>query len=194
MNVYRRSGRWRGPWRFCVGGLLVVLCSAPCRTSQAIATAQPRNVSVGGWRYTTSAPSRDWMQIDYRDAMWPLGEPGFGNQGLPPFQQSLVKTAWVTPDIWIRGTFEVQDITSPLGLRLTRGLVASMPLVLVDGKLSELRHHSATKEGPRLAVFSIPAESLVGTRTHQIKVVSKDPNPITLQRLEISLTPIAPGR
>jgi len=84
MNVYRRSGRWRGPWRFCVGGLLVVLCSAPCRTSQAIATAQPRNVSVGGWRYTTSAPSRDWMHIDYRDAMWPLGEPGFGNQGLPP--------------------------------------------------------------------------------------------------------------
>jgi len=76
----------------------------------------------------------------------------------------------------------------------TRGLAAPMPLVLVDGKLSELRHHSATKEGPRLAVFSIPAESLVGTRTHQIKVVSKDPNPITLQRLEISLTPIVPGR
>jgi hypothetical protein len=120
MNVYRRSDCWCGPWRFCVGRLLVVLCSVSfCRTSQAIATPQPRNVSVGGWRYTTSAPSRDWMQIDYRDATWTPGEPGFGNQGLPPFQQSLVKTAWVTPNIWIRGTFELQDITSPLALRLS---------------------------------------------------------------------------
>ena len=46
------------------------------------------------------------------------GEPGFGNQGLPPLQQSLVKTSWTTTDIWARAEFEF-DRLALLALRLS---------------------------------------------------------------------------
>jgi len=88
----------------CFGVVLALVSSA--------AAVQPECIPVGDWRYTTLAPKEGWTRADYSDAVWAAGEPGFGNHGLPPLQQSLVRTAWTTSDIWARAAFELKDVSS----------------------------------------------------------------------------------
>jgi hypothetical protein len=92
---------------------------ASCFLAPATGAVSPRRIPVRDWRYTTSTPKEGWTQADYSDASWTAGEPGFGNQGLPPLQQSLVRTAWTTPDIWVRAAFDRKDLSAPLALRLS---------------------------------------------------------------------------
>jgi len=57
------------------------------------------------WRYTTDRPGGDWFAPGYDDSEWLRGESGFGQEGTPG---SVVRTAWRTPDIWMRRTFELE--------------------------------------------------------------------------------------
>ena len=50
------------------------------------------------WRYTTDAPSENWIEPDFNDQQWQQGPAGFGNNGAH-------HTDWETDDIWIRRTF-----------------------------------------------------------------------------------------
>jgi hypothetical protein len=59
------------------------------------------------WRYTTQKPAETWFRADFDDSSWPQGPGGFGTRGTPG---AIVKTAWNTPDIWLRG-----QITIPPG-------------------------------------------------------------------------------
>lgn len=60
------------------------------------------------WRYTTSKPPGNWTALEFDDKAWKRDQPPYGcRAGLPPFQQSKVKTTWETPDIWVRGTFDL---------------------------------------------------------------------------------------
>ena len=61
------------------------------------ATGQP-------WRFTTQAPTPDWMQPGYSDSAWTLGAAGFGSSAV---ENGRVRTPWTTPDLWLRRTFEV---------------------------------------------------------------------------------------
>ena len=53
------------------------------------------------WRYTTTAPSTDWAQLDFADGEWKQGVGGFGTEdvGVDP------RTPWEGDDIWMRATF-----------------------------------------------------------------------------------------
>lgn len=59
------------------------------------------------WRYTTSEPPYGWEQADFDDSDWPTGPGGFGTEGTPG---ASVRTEWKTSDIWLRRTFELEDI------------------------------------------------------------------------------------
>jgi hypothetical protein len=54
------------------------------------------------WRYTTNAPSADWLKPDFDDSGWTQGKGGFGSPGTPG---AVVGTEWRTSDIWLRRTF-----------------------------------------------------------------------------------------
>lgn len=71
------------------------------------------------WRYTFEPPDAKWFTNDFDDAGWSSGPGGFGTQGTPG---AVVGTVWNSPDIWIRRTFELEEIPG-------------------DGQLSLMIHH-----------------------------------------------------
>jgi hypothetical protein len=60
------------------------------------------------WRYTTTAPAATWFEAAFDDAAWQQGAGGFGK---PDTSRARVGTPWLTPDIWIRRTFDVPSRT-----------------------------------------------------------------------------------
>jgi hypothetical protein len=56
------------------------------------------------WRYTTDKPAEGWEKPDFDDGSWKEGPGGFGEQSTPG---AKVRTAWKTPDIWLRRSIEV---------------------------------------------------------------------------------------
>lgn len=55
------------------------------------------------FRYLTEEPSGDWTAIDFDDAPWSVGAPGFGRRGTPG---SVIGTEWHGPSIWMRRDFD----------------------------------------------------------------------------------------
>jgi len=76
-------------------------------------------IPVAGWRWTTERPAEAWQGPDFDASAWREGVPGFGNQGLPPVQQALVKTPWTTPDLWVRAEFDLEAVSETPALRLS---------------------------------------------------------------------------
>lgn len=58
------------------------------------------------WRYTTEAPSAEWIRPAFDDAAWKTGEAGFGSNAV---ENGRVRTAWTSPNLWIRRTFEIPN-------------------------------------------------------------------------------------
>ena len=55
------------------------------------------------WRYTTTQPGGDWMTQAFDDTRWQSGPAPFGGgdpEGVP------IRTAWTTPQIWMRQSFD----------------------------------------------------------------------------------------
>jgi arylsulfatase A-like enzyme len=71
------------------------------------------------WRYSTSAPGGDgWTQAEFDDAAWASGPGGFGTKETP---NTVVRTEWNTPDVWLRRKFTLEadaSVASRLSLRL----------------------------------------------------------------------------
>ena len=65
------------------------------------------------WRFTTETPDKGWTACDFDDSSWKSGPGGFGTEHTPG---AVVRTAWDTPDIWIRRSFELPK--APAGGRL----------------------------------------------------------------------------
>lgn len=59
------------------------------------------------WRYTTEQPREGWEKPDFDASSWNEGSGGFGTEMTPG---AVVGTVWNSPDIWIRRTFEVEDV------------------------------------------------------------------------------------
>ncbi|MBN2181538.1 MAG: hypothetical protein JW715_06465 [Sedimentisphaerales bacterium] len=59
------------------------------------------------WRYTTNKPLNGWQNTDFNDSSWLEGPGGFGTEGTPG---AVVRTKWRTSDIWLRRTFELEDV------------------------------------------------------------------------------------
>ena len=54
------------------------------------------------WNFSTVAPPGDWSAAGFDDAGWQRGVAGFGKAGTPG---GVVRTPWITPDIWLRRSF-----------------------------------------------------------------------------------------
>jgi len=68
------------------------------------------------WRYTTQAPADDWFMPKANDGSWKTGPGGFGTKATPGAD---VGTVWKTSDIWLRRTFNLENVPSgPLYLRI----------------------------------------------------------------------------
>ena len=61
------------------------------------------------WYYTFEKPSADWMQVrfDAAGAGWKRGAGGFG---MPQTPGARIGTRWNTADIWMRRTFQLEQI------------------------------------------------------------------------------------
>jgi hypothetical protein len=66
------------------------------------------------WAYNFRTPEPDWVTPEYDVTGWKTGPGGFGTQGTPG---AVVRTAWKSDDIWLRRTFQVDEL--PAGLTLT---------------------------------------------------------------------------
>ena len=53
------------------------------------------------WKYTTTEPSGQWFATDFDATSWKTGQSGFGGNG---------RTAWSSSDIWIRRTFQINNL------------------------------------------------------------------------------------
>ena len=53
------------------------------------------------WRFTTEKPADEWAQPDFNDSKWQVGMGPFGTADV-----EWAHTAWLTPDIWLRRSFE----------------------------------------------------------------------------------------
>jgi eukaryotic-like serine/threonine-protein kinase len=71
------------------------------------------------WRFTTQQPAEGWMAATFDDASWEEGPAPFGGH-LRAQRVGSVRSAWSTPEIWLRHTFEVptNDNASNLLVRL----------------------------------------------------------------------------
>ena len=54
------------------------------------------------WKFTTDQPAANWMDSTYDDSSWDSGKAGFGKMT----EYIEPATAWTTPEIWLRKTFE----------------------------------------------------------------------------------------
>ena len=81
------------------------LFGAPPRAQVVMPTSQSAPQS---WRYTVTAPPEGWTAPGFDDAAWQQGPAGFGTTETPG---AVVRTAWKTPDIWLRRTFDLGTTT-----------------------------------------------------------------------------------
>ncbi len=65
------------------------------------------------WKYTFKKPGKNWKKPDFDDSGWKSGKAGFGTAGTPG---ARVGTVWQTPEIWLRRTIELNDLSKDLGL------------------------------------------------------------------------------
>lgn len=68
-----------------------------------VPTAKEKKIE---WNYTTVQPSDGWMNVEFNDAAWKKGIAGFGPKG---YHQTT--TEWLTPDIWVRQVFELNELS-----------------------------------------------------------------------------------
>ena len=58
------------------------------------------------WKYTTQRPVARWINSDFDDSSWSIGNGGFGTKGTPG---AIVGTVWDTRNIWLRRTFTLPE-------------------------------------------------------------------------------------
>ncbi|MDB5157600.1 MAG: glycoside hydrolase family 2 [Mucilaginibacter sp.] len=61
------------------------------------------------WKYTTDEPQGEWFQSSFNDALWKLGQAGFGSKGTPG---GNIKTTWKTDNIWMRQEFSLGNLSA----------------------------------------------------------------------------------
>jgi hypothetical protein len=68
------------------------------------------------WKYTFKQPEDAWYHTNYEDSDWQSGPGGFGTDGTPG---TSVRTVWNTSDIWVRRSFDLDEIPSQGDISLT---------------------------------------------------------------------------
>jgi len=81
------------------------------------------------WRYSTKKPANEWTEPDFDDAGWQVGAAPFGSA-----DARQARTAWSTPDIWLRRSFEYAEGRESEALYLLRVLCDDDAEVFLNGK------------------------------------------------------------
>ena len=71
---------------------------------EVVATSRPEGIS---WRSTATRPTGPWADPGYDDTSWTIAPGGFGSRGTPG---AIVRTPWLTPDLWLRREFILPEI------------------------------------------------------------------------------------
>ncbi len=61
--------------------------------------------------YTTEQPNEKWMQPEFDASGWSKSKGGLG-AGNPAPPNAIIRSAWTTPEIWMRRTFELSEAPS----------------------------------------------------------------------------------
>jgi hypothetical protein len=106
---------------------LTLRFEAPLQVEQALGDGSSLAAALGNrillptgeaegqpWRYTTEAPPEDWRAPGFDDRGWAEGLAGFGREGTP---NARIRTAWLTPDIWLRRRFDLPGPVQAAALR-----------------------------------------------------------------------------
>jgi len=59
------------------------------------------------WRYTTNQPPENWADFGFDDSKWGEGPGGFGSKVTPG---AVVRTDWLSSDIWMRRPFYLDSL------------------------------------------------------------------------------------
>ena len=79
-------------------------------------TILPNSRTTGQvWTYTFESPGEDWIKTEFNVDKWESGVGGFGTHGTPG---AVVRTVWNTPEIWLRKTFELDQVPARVELNL----------------------------------------------------------------------------
>ncbi|MEW4565584.1 sugar-binding domain-containing protein [Bremerella sp. JC770] len=73
----------------------------------AITAADDPHAIDGPWKYTFVPPTDGWKVADFDDSQWQEGYGGFGTRGTP---NSRVATVWDTDHIWLRRTYQLEEL------------------------------------------------------------------------------------
>jgi hypothetical protein len=104
------------------------------------------------WRYTTSEPAAGWEQTGFDDSGWKEGFGGFGTEGTPG---AVVRTEWRSSDIWLRRTFDLQEVPKEPCLLIHHDEDAN---VYINGKLvCTLSGYSTSYESIKLSTEAAKA-------------------------------------
>ena len=93
----------------------------PPQLAVLVPTSQKQGIA---WRYTIEKPAENWFEERFDTSGWKEGEGGFGRADTPG---SVVRTNWMTPDIWAVRTFELERLPE-------------------DGEISLMVHHDENAE------------------------------------------------
>ncbi len=94
------------------------LFAAPTVLTDRRDLAATAEASPQSWQFTTTAPADKWIRPEFDASSWLAGQSGFG-AGDPPPPGAPIRTAWTTPEIWVRRSFELADVpTDRVYLRL----------------------------------------------------------------------------
>ncbi|NOR76522.1 MAG: family 43 glycosylhydrolase, partial [Draconibacterium sp.] len=64
------------------------------------------------WAYTTTSQPQNWLEENFNDKNWQRGVTGFGSPKDNTSSTRMIQTNWKTSDIWIRCTFQLNEIPS----------------------------------------------------------------------------------
>ena len=92
MKYAHRDRQPAGPW---------ASLPTPPTVTEIVPTAE---VEAAPWSYSLSEPPTGWEQPDFDASSWSVGAAGFGHG---PSPQGPIRTAWSTPDIWVRREFDL---------------------------------------------------------------------------------------
>ena len=76
-------------------------------TAEGGLAADRREESARDWLYTTVEPGPGWNAREFNTEGWSVGKTGFCSEGMPTIPRN---TAWNTPAIWMRTSFEVPHL------------------------------------------------------------------------------------
>jgi WD40 repeat protein/tetratricopeptide (TPR) repeat protein/energy-coupling factor transporter ATP-binding protein EcfA2 len=95
-----------------------------------VGTLVPTSEQEGAkWSFTTTKPADLWTRPDFNDSSWQVGVGAFGAVDF-----GLARTAWTTPDIWLRRRFEFEQAKNVESRYLLRVNCDDNAEVFLNGK------------------------------------------------------------